>query len=293
MREQLRLASQQLQHDRAAFEHTQAEERTQWEQKHKAEVRRLAREREMLDKQTSALARLPTANERRQVDALEAILAAERKAIQAKEAKHKLTLDRMKRQLTSLQAQVNELKEEAAVADQQSAAAGCSIHTHSLKNINQHPQRLAQDLLADGSEAPVQDATKGKLPSASSAVQNRSTSTLQRGKIMRYSNGASKEEIDGCSITRFANGDVRRVMADGKEEYWYADAATWHTTWQPLGTQVFHFASGQIEAHHQGGLKEVIFADGTATFVLPSGAEVPATKQQLSAEVQFPKPILS
>ena len=79
----------------------------------------------------------------------------------------------------------------------------------------------------------------------------------------------------------------------GKEEYWYAEAATWHTTWQPLGTQVFHFPSGQIEAHHQGGLKEVIFADGTATFVLPSGAEVSATKQQLSAEVQFPKPVLT
>ena len=45
----------------------QAEERAQWEAKHRAEVRRLKRDRETLDKQTSALARLPTANERREV----------------------------------------------------------------------------------------------------------------------------------------------------------------------------------------------------------------------------------
>ena len=38
-----------------------------------------------------------------------------------------------------------------------------------------------------------------------------------RGRILRYSNGASKEEVDGMSITRFANGDVRRVLSDGEE----------------------------------------------------------------------------
>lgn len=47
----------------------QAEEVARWEAKHKGEARKLRRERELLDRQTSALARLPSANERREVGA--------------------------------------------------------------------------------------------------------------------------------------------------------------------------------------------------------------------------------
>ncbi len=39
-------------------------------------------------------------------------------------------------------------------------------------------------------------------------------------------------------------------------EYLYAEVDTWHTTCSD-GTQVFHFASGQAEAHRPDGSKEV------------------------------------
>ena len=41
-------------------------------------------------------------------------------------------------------------------------------------------------------------------------------------------------------------------------EYFYAEVDSWHTT-HADGTEVFHFPSGQTEAHHPGGRKEILF----------------------------------
>ena len=49
-----------------------------------------------------------------------------------------------------------------------------------------------------------------------------------------------------------------RLTAAGLVEYLYAEVDTWHTTCSD-GTQVFHFASGQAEAHRPDGSKEVRF----------------------------------
>ena len=42
---------------------------------------------------------------------------------------------------------------------------------------------------------------------------------------------------------------VGNLLLPGRVEYWYAEVATWHTT-HPSGIEVFHFGSGQTEAHH-------------------------------------------
>lgn len=49
---------------------------------------------------------------------------------------------------------------------------------------------------------------------------------------------------------------MRFQFAPGLLEYLYAEVDTWHTTCSD-GTQVFHFASGQAEAHRPDGGKEV------------------------------------
>lgn len=43
----------------------------------------------------------------------------------------------------------------------------------------------------------------------------------------------------------FTNGDVKNAHTDGRVEYYYAEVATWHTTYAD-GVEVFHFPNGQV-----------------------------------------------
>jgi hypothetical protein len=47
----------------------------------------------------------------------------------------------------------------------------------------------------------------------------------------------------------------------------------------------------QVEAHHPGGIKEVLLPDGTVTKVLPDGRELAISAAHLSAEAQRPPPV--
>ena len=113
-------------------------------------------------------------------------------------------------------------------------------------------------------------------------------------RMVVFVNGTIKEEYpSGLSIVRFTNGDIKKAYKNGAHpwlvgplycvqsvsrlvkqfvaatcltvcciadaglvEYLYAEVDTWHTTCTD-GTQVFHFASGQAEAHRPDGSKEV------------------------------------
>lgn len=47
-----------------------------------------------------------------------------------------------------------------------------------------------------------------------------------------------------------------------------------------------------MEAHHPGGVKEVLFPDGAVRKVLPDGRELPISAGHLSAEIQGAPPTL-
>ena len=81
------------------------------------------------------------------------------------------------------------------------------------------------------------------------------------------------------------------VCCAGMVEYFYAKADTWHTTC-PEGVEVYHFPTGQTEAHHTGGLKEIIFPDGNMRLVHSQGAESDADLDRLSAAVKRAKPMM-
>ena len=53
-------------------------------------------------------------------------------------------------------------------------------------------------------------------------------------------------------------GDHRATLSAGLIEYYYKEVDTWHTT-HPSGVEVFYFSTGQTEAHHPSGMKEIIF----------------------------------
>jgi hypothetical protein len=50
----------------------------------------------------------------------------------------------------------------------------------------------------------------------------------------------------------FTNGDVKNTHTDGRVEYYYAEVATWHTTYAD-GVEVFHFPNGQVGCLGLGG----------------------------------------
>ena len=78
----------------------------------------------------------------------------------------------------------------------------------------------------------------------------------------------------------------------GTVEYYYAKADTWHTTC-PGGIEVYHFPSGQTEAHHPGDLKEIIFPDGSMRLVQGRGTEMNADLDLLSDAVKRGRPVMS
>lgn len=81
----------------------QAEEHAALEAAREDASRRLARERRVLEKQSKALLKLPTKKERSAIEALEAQIAAEREEARGAAARHRLTVERLRCQVKSLQ----------------------------------------------------------------------------------------------------------------------------------------------------------------------------------------------
>lgn len=46
----------------------------------------------------------------------------------------------------------------------------------------------------------------------------------------------------------------------------------------------------QVEAHHPGGVKEIVFPDGAVRKALPDGRELAVSAAHLSAEIREPRP---
>ena len=95
-------------------------------------------------------------------------------------------------------------------------------------------------------------------------------------RVVTFANGTVKDVTSSkegnISTVYFTNGDVKRVHPGGRVEYFYKEVDTWHTT-HPEGVEVYHFPSGQTEAHGAGGQKEILFPDGLLRRVYPDGRE--------------------
>ncbi|GIM16486.1 hypothetical protein Vretimale_19081 [Volvox reticuliferus] len=134
-------------------------------------------------------------------------------------------------------------------------------------------------------------------------------------RLVMFANGTRKVALpDGSSRVYFANGDIKWTIPDaaaaaaarsssstqpvpppqpdlGVVHYYYAEVATWHSTYGGEGgVEVFYFPSGQTEAHHPGHGKEIMFPDGVLRVVTTDGEELDVTWQQLSWAVQQPQP---
>ncbi|KAL0022199.1 hypothetical protein WJX77_005364 [Trebouxia sp. C0004] len=118
LRAQLEQASTRMEQEKAAWERQKAEEAASWESEKEADSQRLKRHQRVLDKQSRALLKLPNRKERSEVEAVEAILGQERKAGHAKDARHKLTVERLRQKLVELQDTNAELRDEIRFHEQ-------------------------------------------------------------------------------------------------------------------------------------------------------------------------------
>ncbi|KAK9831497.1 hypothetical protein WJX81_002802 [Elliptochloris bilobata] len=115
LRGQLEAALARLDADRVTFERRKEQEKRGLEE----EGRRLKRERAALAKQSRELLQLPTRKERSQVEALEAALEEERRGARAHDARQRLAVERLRRQVVELQGRNAELREEVRWHEQQ------------------------------------------------------------------------------------------------------------------------------------------------------------------------------
>lgn len=77
----------------------QIKEQQAFEAKKQDEDRRIKRAQRDLDQRSKDLVRLPNRKERAEIDAIEAVLKEERNNMKAKEARHKLTVERLRHQI--------------------------------------------------------------------------------------------------------------------------------------------------------------------------------------------------
>lgn len=85
--------------------------------------------------------------------------------------------------------------------------------------------------------------------------------------------GVKREAFpDGYVIVHFTNKDIKQILPDKTEIYFYAEASTTQIT-IPNGQSIYLFSNNQIEIHFPDGMKEIKFSDGTEKYLFANGEE--------------------
>jgi len=97
-------------------------------------------------------------------------------------------------------------------------------------------------------------------------------------KLILFPNGTEKyifsnlgHEKQKQIFVKFPNGDIKKILADGAEVYFYAQNDILHVA-KPDGVELFFFES-QHEVHFADKTKHILFADGTKKYIFPNGEE--------------------
>ncbi|KAL4856275.1 Centromere protein J [Chlorella vulgaris] len=167
LRLELEHAKAQLGQDRDAFEQQKREEAAQFEAQRLEELRKLQRDRRVLEKQSRAVLKMPTKQSKEEVAAVEALLAEERRIGRAREARHKLTVERLRQQMLELEACNCELRQQVQCLEQQvvarewGSAASCAGVAAAATTAPPLPS-----IVAERPEAGVTGGSTGNSPSA-------------------------------------------------------------------------------------------------------------------------------
>ncbi|XP_069011136.1 centromere protein J [Embiotoca jacksoni] len=139
-----------------------------------------------------------------------------------------------------------------------------------------HPRSLKRDSLPN---EPERSEAEESEPESAREVITHPDGKVEKvaaggDRLIVFPNGTRKEvSADGVSVkVTFFNGDTKRITADQRVIYHYADAQTTHITY-PDGIEVLHFPNSQTEKHFPDGRKEITFPDQTVKNIYPGGRE--------------------
>lgn len=123
-----------------------------------------------------------------------------------------------------------------------SSAAAVSLGAEELQPDSQVQQQVQQQVV------PLPGTPDDSVVSEVQQPDGRWERTYASGLLeQHFGNGSTKQQLpgSGASLTRFANGDVKKVLPCGAVEYFYAEVASWQVT-HASGVDVFFFPSGQV-----------------------------------------------
>lgn len=105
-------------------------------------------------------------------------------------------------------------------------------------------------------------------------IDNKTIRTFACGKYEIVFQSGIKRIVykDGHQIIYFPNGDINQIYLTGKEVFLFKENETIQTKFLD-GTIVLKFKNDQIEKHFPNKTKEIIFKDGTVTYVTDEGYE--------------------
>ncbi|KAI3437602.1 hypothetical protein D9Q98_000055 [Chlorella vulgaris] len=169
LRLDLEHAKAQLGQDRDAFEQQKREEAARFEAQRLEKLRKLQRDRRVLEKQSRAVLKMPTKQSKEEVAAVEALLVEERRIGRAREARHKLTVERLRQQMLELDACNCELRQQVQCLEQQVVSREWGSAAASAGMAAAAPATTAPPLasiVAERPEAGVIGGSNGNSPSA-------------------------------------------------------------------------------------------------------------------------------
>ncbi|KAL0047599.1 hypothetical protein WJX82_007498 [Trebouxia sp. C0006] len=276
LRTQLEQASTRMEQEKAAWERQKAEEAASWESEKEADSQRLKRHQRVLDKQSRALLKLPNRKERSEVEAVEAILEQERKAGHAKDARHKLTVERLRQKLVELQDTNAELREEIRFHEQR------RLEEWNAKE-NQQPKANSKGRAA-AADAPAATFAMGQALPQSAQAQVVPGSWASHSAVgysgdRGPSSQVLNEDTGGAHDQHWARAGsmtaAQQGIAQSMQDHQQRSAGNEHLSSAGGASekpyQELSYPDGKVEQIYLDGRRTVVFGNGTCKHQYPDG----------------------
>ncbi|CAG8554995.1 5465_t:CDS:10 [Ambispora leptoticha] len=287
---------EELVKEKANFEHYKNTELSEIKKKKEQELQIIEAEKKKWTKTRAELELAPSQRHIQEVDNLQKQICNLQYTLRHRENIHRIELERLKRRISELSRQNQELlknQKGGSVLSLESPSKSKENY-HSFHNNNQGSINNSCEYAEIDRSSITCKTVKFNLPpnpgcekldKLAKQIENIGTCVEEiikndEGKIERvYSNGTRlilfsndiTKEIrnDGIVIVRFTNGNIKEIIPHQKVTYFYTDG-TVHTIFAD-GEEVVEYSNGQIERTHVDGTAEIYFPDNVVQYILSNG----------------------
>lgn len=284
-----------LRHENSAAKQRLAEQQMEFERYKEEQQRLLKKERRELDLQKRQLLKVPDRKERDTVDLLQEQIKQLKEEKSQRENKHRLTVDRMKKIMATLEADKNELSEQLRATEAQrlqlwkdmedrldsravgaTAAAGGSkeqrISGQSRGGGNNSSKQVVTTMEASSTNMPIDASISHPAMTASSSSKAKHSSSPGRSSRAGHAAHASdifvrEEDIIDEVLEGGGSLDARKPGVESRKGGGGRDDRSTSSS-QSSGSALSSVVVKELT--HSGGRTETVFADGTRRIVFPN-----------------------